>query len=282
MTKKIGMFLLCAVIIAAGITTALVHKGGNAAETEVKNADKIPVIVYHKVLPAGVSYDNDILIDEDTLDKQMKYLSDEGFTSLTMDEFYDWYTGKTEVPEKSVVICFDDGYYSTYYLAYPIMKKYGLAATVFCIGHLIDDTTAEWDPEDKQDHYVGMDVINRVREEYPRFGFESHTFNMHKKIDGKHPVNVFDYDQMVEDAEKNKEFGFRYTAYPWGDNNSDLRRAMEETGYRLGFGYKPFAYADRDDDPYAISRIRIEGKMKMRRFRKVVNGRESDYYKVKE
>ena len=153
-------------------------------------------------MPAGTEFETSLLIAEDTFDEQMKYLHDNGFTTLTLDEFYDWYKGDIEVPEKSVVVTFDDGYYGTYYLAYPIIKKYDQAATVFCIGHHIDEITAEWDPNETEDHYICADVIEEMRQEYPRFSFESHTFNMHKEIDDEHPVNVFTYDQMMEDYMK--------------------------------------------------------------------------------
>ena len=88
-----------------------------------KNAEKIPILTYHKIVPEGTEFSNGLLIAADTFDKEMKYLHDNGYTTLTLDEFYDWYTGKTEVPEKSVVVTFDDGYYGAYHLAYPIIKN---------------------------------------------------------------------------------------------------------------------------------------------------------------
>ena len=228
-------------------------------------------------MPAGTEFDTGLLIAEDTFDEQMKYLHDEGFKTLTLDEFYDWYQGKIEVPEKSVVITFDDGYYGVYYLAYPIIKKYDQAATVFCIGHHIEDITPEWDPNETEDHHIGADVIEKVRKEYPKFELESHTFDMHRKIDGNHPVDVYTYDQMKEDTEKNAPFGFRYLAYPWGDNNDTFRQVLADCGYKMAFAYDPFYYATRSDDQYAVNRIKISGKMKMDKFKKIVNGKSEDH-----
>lgn len=242
-----------------------------------KVAEMIPILTYHKIVPAGTDFESGLLIAEDTFDEEMKYLHDEGFKTLTLDEFYDWYKGEKEYPEKSVVITFDDGYYGTYYLAYPVIKKYDQAATVFCIGHHTEDVTAEWDPQAGEDHYVGADVIEKVREEYPEFSFESHTFDMHRKIGGEHPVDVFSYDQMKEDTDKNDAFGFRYLAYPWGDNNETFRKVLADSGYKMAFGYRPFYYATRSDDQYAVNRIKISGKMKMDEFKKIVNGESEKY-----
>ena len=275
MHKQSKSKILCTVLSAI-IAVCMLTACGSGAGTD-KPAEKIPVLTYHKIVPAGTEFKSGLLIAEDTFDAEMKYLHDKGFTTLTLDEFYDWYRGEIDVPEKSVVITFDDGYYGTYYLAYPIIKKYDQAATVFCIGHHIDDVTAEWDENAGKDHYIGADVIEKMRQEYPRFSFESHTFDMHRKIDGKHPVDVFTYDQMKEDTEKNEPFGFSYLAYPWGDNNDTFRQVLADSGYKMAFGYKPYYYALRSDDQYAVNRIKISGKMKMDEFKKIVNGRSGKH-----
>ena len=201
-------------------------------------AEMIPILTYHKIKPYDKNdYATTLEMFDTTFKEQMDYLKDHDFTTLTLDEFYKWYTGEIEVPKKSVVITLDDGYYGTYYYAYPIIKENGQAATVFTIGHRIDEKTDAWDPAATEDHYVGYDVIEEARNEYPRYTYESHTFNMHKKIDGEHPVDVFTKEEMVEDIKSNEKYGFTYLAYPWGDYNDDLKAALEENGYKMAFGY---------------------------------------------
>ena len=144
-----------------------------------KNATRIPIITYHRVVSAKEKKNkkikkNSLFISVTVFNKQMRWLHKHKYRTISTQEFYDWYTGKTEVPEKSVVVTFDDGYYGTYYLAYPIIKKYDQAATVFCIGHHIEAVTPEWDPDDREDHHIGADLIEGMREEYPKFAFESH------------------------------------------------------------------------------------------------------------
>lgn len=251
---------------------------GGGEDGDQKTAQRIPVLTYHKIVASGVEFKSDLLISEDTFDEQMKYLHDKGFKTLTMDEFYDWYKGG-DVPEKSVVITFDDGYYGDYYLAYPILKKYGQSATVFCIGHhIVEETpTAEWSTELEPNHYIGEDKIAEIREEYPAFALESHSFDMHRKKKGKHPVDIFSYDEMIEDIEKNAPYGFTYMAYPWGDYNETMQKALADSGYKMAFTYGDYYYATRNDDQYAVNRIKIGGKMKMRKFKKIVNQKYDDY-----
>ena len=65
---------------------------------------------------------------------QLKYLKKHHYKTLSLDEFYNYYKGKKKIPRKSGLITMDDGYQSNYDLAFPLLKKYGMKATVFYIG----------------------------------------------------------------------------------------------------------------------------------------------------
>ncbi|MBQ6400859.1 MAG: polysaccharide deacetylase family protein [Firmicutes bacterium] len=244
-----------------------------------KYAQKIPILAYHQVLPAGRKASTGLAIPADRFDEQMRFLHDNGFTTLTLDEFRQWHAGKLEVPPKSCVVTFDDGFYGTYYLAYPIIKKYDQAAVVFCIGKNTAGVTDPYteDPADKKNHYVREDVINKVRKEYPKFAFESHTYDMHNRVDGKKPAVSFSYDQIMEDCKKNEPFGFTYLAYPWGTYSDTMQQAVKDSGYKMAFAYRPFYYATRDDDTYAVNRIKINGDIPIEEFIEVVNGNAEKY-----
>ena len=269
--KKTAILKLLSLLIIVLLTA------GSCSSGEGKYAQKIPVLTYHKIIPADQEFESNLLIDAGTFEEQMKYLKDNGYTTLTPDEFYEWHSGERDFPEKTVMITFDDGFYGTYYLAYPIIKKYGLAATVFCVGKHNGTPTAEYDPVTEKDYYVGQDVVDKVREEYPRFCFESHTYDMHARVDGEKPALSFSYEQIMDDCKKNEPYGFRYLAYPWGTYSDTMKKALKDSGYKMAFSYRPFWYALRSDDTYAVNRIKISGKIKMRDFKKIVSGRDSDY-----
>lgn len=258
-------------------------KEGKASETltaqydSSQYAQKIPILTYHKIVPDDTEVDIGLLIRESDFDQQMKYLHDNGFTTITPDEFYKWHKGKKEFPKKTVMITFDDGYYGVYHLAYPIIKKYDQAMTVFCIGEKTEEVTADFDPDDRQDHYIGRDVIEKVRAEYPRFTFESHTYDMHSRVKGKRPAKGFTYEQILEDCEKNEKFGFTYLAYPWGTYSKKMIKALKASGYKMAFTYKPFYYAKRSDDTYIVNRVKIFGTHTMDEFIRVVNGEMTEY-----
>lgn len=246
-------------------------------------AQKIPILGYHKIVTdeetiSDSAMKTGLITKESALEAELKYLHDNGFTTLTLDEFYDWHAGKKELPPKSVMITFDDGYYGLYYVAYPLLKKYDMAGTVFCIGRNTAGVTAEYTPEqDEGDQYIKEDVIEKVREEYPKFEFGSHTYDMHNRKKGQKPAESYTYDQIMDDCRKNEQFGFDYLAYPWGTYSENMQNVLKDAGYRMAFAYNPFYYAYRSDDTYAVNRIKISGLISMEEFIDIVNGDDPVY-----
>jgi len=64
---------------------------------------------------------------------QLDYLREEGYTTITPQDYARARKGKQELPEKPVILSFDDGYEDNYTNAYPILKKYNLKATIFIV-----------------------------------------------------------------------------------------------------------------------------------------------------
>jgi peptidoglycan/xylan/chitin deacetylase (PgdA/CDA1 family) len=97
----------------------------------------IPVLMYHHVL----SREGFIASSIENFEKQMKFLSDNGWKTLTSNEFYLYKMGKLTLPNKSVLITFDDGWRDNYIYAYPILKKYALKATLFVVTEWIEQAS---------------------------------------------------------------------------------------------------------------------------------------------
>ena len=62
---------------------------------------------------------------------QMKELKDKGITVIPMQDFLAWKRGEKNIPPRSAVVTFDDGWKSQYEVAWPIMKKHGYPFTLF-------------------------------------------------------------------------------------------------------------------------------------------------------
>ena len=85
----------------------------------MKTAYCVPVLMYHHVSPET----GPITTTPKNFESQMKGLVDEGYTTLTCDQFADFLAGKP-TPPKSVLLTFDDGYLDNWVYAHPILKKY--------------------------------------------------------------------------------------------------------------------------------------------------------------
>ena len=95
---------------------------------------QIPVLAYHRVLPDFAETETPMYsVLPEQFGEQMKYLADHGFKSLSLDEYDEIVRGEREVPERAVMITFDDGYADIYSIAMPIAKYYCLKLNVFLV-----------------------------------------------------------------------------------------------------------------------------------------------------
>jgi peptidoglycan/xylan/chitin deacetylase (PgdA/CDA1 family) len=95
----------------------------------------IPAMMYHHV---NREPEDSISISPENFEIQIKYLAEAGYRSLHLPEFFS-YLESWNIPEKLVLITFDDGYVDNYLFAYPILKKYNMKATIFPITAFIKD-----------------------------------------------------------------------------------------------------------------------------------------------
>lgn len=93
----------------------------------------VPVLCYH-ALTEDPAQAGEYTITAGAFDAQMAALKEAGYTAVTPEELiaYVWEGGG--LPDKPVMITFDDGYRNNYTLAYPILQKYGMKATIFAVG----------------------------------------------------------------------------------------------------------------------------------------------------
>ena len=189
----------------------------------------------------------------------MDYLYKNDYKTINIGEFYRWYKGEIEYYGKTLMIAFDDGNYEDYYLAYPIIKKYNFKATSFIVGSRINKTTSLYNKNII--NYIGLDIINKLRKEYPNFEFQSHTYNMHGKINETAKILLMNKKEIEKDFEMNNQFNFSSLAYPYGAYNKIIKNILNKNkNYSVAFSYGNNKYASRKCDIYSIPRIEISGE----------------------
>lgn len=237
---------------------------------------KIPVLTYHHFSTERT--DNSLIVHPDLFEQQMKYLSEQGYTTLSDEELVQIYSGKMDIPKKPILITLDDGYESNYNLAFPILKKYNMKATVFLIVRRIFDVHREIVPY----NYLDWNEIKEMSDS-GLISFQSHTYNMHfmDAINNlgaiTHPMSLnghtetkSDYDQrVIQDLTLSKQIieqklGKRVVsfAYPFGHYNKHTEELVKQTGFKFSFSVKSGSN-QIVNGPYLLKRASVPGVIKV-------------------
>lgn len=98
----------------------------------------VPILLYHHIADSG---DPSTTASAALLEEHFQAILQAGYTPVSLSQLEEFVTSGTPLPERPVCITFDDGYTSNYTLAYPLLKKYNIPATIFVVGiHVGKDT----------------------------------------------------------------------------------------------------------------------------------------------
>jgi peptidoglycan/xylan/chitin deacetylase (PgdA/CDA1 family) len=113
---------------ARGQHVVIPKKPWNVSGVEANGYQLVPVLVYHNI---GKEPRGRLVLGVDAFTEQMKYLKAHGFRVVSVAEFVEWLQLRRQLPKKTVVLTFDDGYRSFREHAYPVLRELGFTATLF-------------------------------------------------------------------------------------------------------------------------------------------------------
>ncbi|MEE8553603.1 MAG: polysaccharide deacetylase family protein [Desulfobacterales bacterium] len=230
-------------------------KGG----LKVNGYQTVPVLAYH-----GFSKDSPgkMTVTEASFEAQMKYLMENGYHVISLDQLMDFLEFKEQIPEKSVVITIDNGLSSFSDIAFPILKKFGFTATLFIYTDFIGNSKA-----------LSWEQINNLSKK--GFDIQCKTKTHRNLTKRKKKESFKDYFKSLEmeisyskklfKQKLNKECS--YFAYPYGATNNLVVAILIKQGYRAAFTVKRASnpcFVDR----YRIHRSVIYGDYDIERFKK--------------
>ena len=201
---------------------------------------------YISVPPPGADvYRVDLSVTPETLDAQMAWLAQNGYTSITMKDLLYHLTLGWPLPEKPIVLTFDDGYKDAYDYAFPILRKYGFVGTFFIITDRItynEPSYATWDQIIEM-HNAGMDIQSHSRTHPDLRGLK----------DGQLLWQILGSKEAIETRLDNQ---VRFFCYPSGRYDDNVVRSLKEFGYwaavTTGYGA-----THSIEDLFALNRIRV-------------------------
>lgn len=233
-------------------------------------AKQVPVLLYHHLYNGDLNNSqfkgNGAVVSVDSFREQMKYLKENNYYTATLEELELFMAKKIDLPKKTVVITFDDGYYSNIEYAYPILKEYDQRAAIFVVGRGVEDATNNPDNPSPL-RGLGFEDIKNTSDVLE---FHSHTYNLHRYIDNEPALTVVGKEEVVEDLTRIKEqIGTKYLAYPFGGYNETTIEALNEVGYKLAFTVIN-GYTSPNSGKFEIPRIIIWPSTTIERFEQIV------------
>ncbi len=214
-----------------------------------------PVLIYHKIdLPTSDVRIRGAYTARKKFERQITYLKKNGFVFYTASELVKHYSDHGKFPDKGIALTFDDGWKDNYLNAFPILKKFGVKATIFlvpaCIGKTTDLVTA--DGEGEREHLSEEDITEMSAD---GIEFGSHSMN-HKLF---HQISPAEIEYEVGESKKHIENLVQKSctvfAYPAGFYTEFAKEALENAGYLAAFStiYGP----ETNTDVYSLNRTEI-------------------------
>jgi peptidoglycan/xylan/chitin deacetylase (PgdA/CDA1 family) len=223
---------------------------------------RIPILCYHQ-FTAESKGQNGMVVPLDEFEQQMRYLKDNGYQVIPLRDMRQFLDGKKALPDKTVVITIDDGYESFYTVAYPVLKKYGFASTMFIYPDFVGGGAAlDWeqirflekDPlVDIQSHSKSHDSLS-IRPG----GEESSSYTKRLKVE------VEETDRILQ---RNIGRQAGHFAYPFGNSSSELVELLKKNQYELAVTVKKGSNPSFSS-PFLLYRTMIYGGNSFQAFKR--------------
>lgn len=181
-----------------------------------------PTLMFHHIAPEAAN----LTVTTEFFRKQMEYLRDRGYTAVGMADLIAFFDQSRSLPNKSVILTFDDAYDDFFTNAYPILKEFGFKATVFVPTGLVNNPG-----------YLSWDQIREMNQS-GLMAFANHTWSHNNLGGASETVNkeIGWADTQLTEYGLNSP---KVLAYPYGSAGSLAEKAAAEKGYLLAFTTKP-------------------------------------------
>jgi peptidoglycan/xylan/chitin deacetylase (PgdA/CDA1 family) len=202
----------------------------------------VPVLVYHNLAAQDKGR---LTLAARTFDAQIRQLHAEGFQALRLADFLAFTAGRRQLPRRSVLLTFDDGYKSFVQYARPILKDYGYGATLFVYSDFLGGGSA-----------LSWQDLRTLTEQ--GFDVQAHS-KSHANLRRAEGESEAAYAKRIEaelafpNTLYTKHLGRPFTvlAYPFGEMDDELLPYVAKFGYSAAFTVR------RQSNPAFVSPLRI-------------------------
>ncbi|MEU9211536.1 polysaccharide deacetylase family protein [Streptomyces sp. NPDC048415] len=224
--------------------------------------------MYHSIARSPGDATRALSVAPEAFAEQMALLADRGFTPLnTRGLAASWRPGGGPLPERPVLITFDDGYEGVHRHGLPVLAQHGFASTLFVSTGWIKGA---YDTGRGLDAMLDWDQVRGLAAEQAEIGGHSHT---HPQLD-QIPDDALWFELLRCKEIIAEELGARPVsfAYPYGYSSRRVRRTVREAGFAQSLAVGN-GLARRRQGPYALRRVTVRRTTGIEEFERLVEGR---------
>lgn len=206
-----------------------------ASAAEIMARKQVPVLCYHHIKDVISKKDGEYSVSTAAFKEQMKALADSGYKTITPDQYYNYLVYGNPLPEKPVMLTYDDTDEEQFSIAKPVMDKYGFKGVYFIMTISIG-----------RPRYMTKEQIKQLSDE--GHVIASHTWD-HSRVDRylhEHEIQeggrkkiVNDWDQQLAKTKTKLEDitgkPVEYFAFPFGIWKKEGLPEIEKRGYKMAF-----------------------------------------------
>lgn len=240
----LSLVLILAAIFTAGYISEPDFR--DYIETSAVSEVSLPIVMYHQVTDTPKLWGK-YAVSSAELESDFRYIKSKGYTAVTMAQVTAYCEGKGDLPEKPIIISFDDGYESFVTIVEPLLEKYDMRAVLAVIGSAADLFTKVEDHHLDYSH-LSWPQIEKLSKN-PRVELQNHTYDMHTGDKGrkgcmrKSGESIQHYEAVIKtDIEKLQTLIYEHTGrrpdtmvFPFGAFSDETVEIVKAMGFKAVF-----------------------------------------------
>lgn len=236
--------------VRAGQTVAIPLKNRNPFGVKPAGANAITILCYHRF---GTRASN-LTVTPAAFEAQMAYLAKNGYTVLPLARLPALLEGREPIPRKAVVITIDDGYRSTFDVAYPVLRRHRFPATVFLYSDFVGAPDALTWTQMKEMAASGLVDIQPHSKTHANL-----TLRQGDESEARYRERARrEIDAPMDTIRSQLGTASVAFAYPYGDVNDMVMSELRSKGVKLGVTVTPGGNAFFAP-PYMLRRTMVYG-----------------------
>lgn len=230
---------------------------GTPTPVSLPDQARVPILMYHYVseLPPNPDrYRLDLTVSPEDFRAQLQYLDQAGYHPITLTDLYLHLTQSYPLPEKPIVLTFDDGYRDAYEVVFPILLDYGFTGTFFVLAtptHFESPEYMTW-AQMKEMADAGMDIQAHGRDHVDLRG-RSYEYLIYQ-IQGIQEAIHYHTDRLP-----------RFFCYPSGKYDANVIEVLKSAGY-WGAVTTQWGNTHSRDELFEMPRLRVQGRGSLEHF----------------